>query len=281
VTTDGTQAAGEQPVDSSTEDEHPTFDTSVAHIARVYDYWLGGKDNYAADRRAGDEAIQSYPDMASSVRANREFLARAVRYLAAEAGIRQFLDIGTGIPTANNTHEVAQSVAPDSRVVYVDNDPIVLAHARALLTSSPQGVTDYIDADLRDTETILARAARSLDFSRPVAIMLIAILHVISDDDHPYQIVAKLIDAVPPGSYLALSHVASDIEPDKVAETRKRLNRLMYQKGTYRSHDQVARFFGGLDMIEPGVVVVPQWRPDSDLEANRPTVMWGGVGRKS
>jgi hypothetical protein len=281
VTTDGTQAAGEQPVDSSTEDEHPAFDTSVAHIARVYDYWLGGKDNYAADRRAGDEAIQSYPDMASSVRANREFLARAVRYLAAEAGIRQFLDIGTGIPTANNTHEVAQSVAPDSRVVYVDNDPIVLAHARALLTSSPQGDTDYIDADLRDTETILDRAARTLDFSRPVAVMLIAILHVISDDDHPYQIVAKLIDAVPPGSYLALSHVASDIEPDKVAETRKRLNRLMYQKGTYRSHDQVARFFGGLDMIEPGVVVVPQWRPDSDLEAKRPTVMWGGVGRKS
>jgi hypothetical protein len=280
VTSDGTPAAGERPVDSSGEDERPTFDTSVAHIARVYDYWLGGKDNYAADRQAGDEAIQAYPDMASSVRANRAFLARVVRYLAAEAGIRQFLDIGTGIPTANNTHEVAQSVAPECRVVYVDNDPIVLAHARALLTSHPAGVTAYIDADLRDTGTILTEAAQTLDFSRPVAVMLIAILHLIGDDDDPYAIVAKLAGAVTPGSYLALSHVASDIEPDRVAEAGRRLNRLLYQKGTYRTHAQVERFFDGLDMVEPGVVPVPQWRPDSDLEAKRASVMWGGAGRK-
>jgi S-adenosyl methyltransferase len=281
VTSNGTPAAGQRPGGTpSSEDEHPAFDTSVAHLARVYDYWLGGKDNYAADRRAGDEAIQAYPDMASSVRANRAFLARVVRYLAAEAGIRQFLDIGTGIPTANNTHEVAQSIAPECRVVYVDNDPIVLSHARALLTSSSEGVTAYLDADLRDTGTILAQAAQTLDFSRPVAVMLIAILHVIGDEDDPYGIVAKLTGAVPPGSYLALSQVASDIEPDKMAETRKRLNRLMHQKGTYRSHAEVARFFDGLDMVEPGVVPVPQWRPDSDIEAKRPSVMWGGVGRK-
>jgi hypothetical protein len=280
VTTEGTPAAGEQPDDSPSPDERPAFDTSVAHLARVYDYWLGGKDNYAADREAGDQAIQAYPDMASSVRANRAFLARVVRYLAGEAGIRQFLDIGTGIPTANNTHEVAQSVAPSCRVVYVDNDPIVLAHARALLTSRPEGATDYIDADLRDTATILAQAAKTLDFSQPVAVMLIAILHVIGDGDDPYGIVATLMNAVPPGSYLAISQVASDVEPEKMAETRKRLNRLMYQKGSYRSHAQVTRFFDGLDMVDPGVVLVPQWRPDSDIEANRRSVMWGGVGRK-
>jgi hypothetical protein len=280
VTTDGTPAAGEQPDDSPSPGEHPAFDTSVAHLARVYDYWLGGKDNYAADREAGDQAIEAYPDMVSSVRANRAFLARVVRYLAGEAGIRQFLDIGTGIPTANNTHEVAQSVAPSCRVVYVDNDPIVLAHARALLTGHPDGATEYIDADLRDTATILAQAAKTLDFSRPVAVMLIAILHVISDGDDPYGIVATLMDAVPPGSYLAISQVASDVEAERMAETRKRLDRLMYQKGSYRTHAQVTRFFDGLDMVDPGVVLVPQWRPDSDIEASRRSVMWGGVGRK-
>src|SRR5258708_13788856 len=162
---------------ASSEDEHPTFDTSVAHIARVYDYWLGGKDNYTADREAGDQAIQAYPDIVHSVRANRVFLARTVRYLAREQGIRQFLDIGTGIPTANNTHEVAQSVAPDCRGVYVDNDPVVLSHARALLTNRPQGATDSIDADLRHTHKILAQAARTLNSARPVAMMRIAMPH--------------------------------------------------------------------------------------------------------
>jgi S-adenosyl methyltransferase len=257
-----------------------SFDTSVAHIARVYDYWLGGKDNFAADRVAGDEALQAYPDLVSSVRANRAFLARGVRYLAAEAGIRQFLDIGTGIPTANNTHEVAQAVAADSRVVYVDNDPIVLAHARALLVSGPSGATDYLDADLRDTDRILDYARERLDFTRPVGVMLVAVLHLVGPEDDPYGIVRQLIDAVPPGSYLLLSHVASDIEPEKMAEMGKRLNRLLAQKGTYRSQPEVAAFFDGLDIVEPGVVPVQHWRPDSEVEAARRAAMWGGIGRK-
>jgi S-adenosyl methyltransferase len=281
VTSDGTPATGERPGDITfNQDEHPTFDTSVAHVARVYDYWLGGKDNYAADREAGNQAIEAYPDIVVSVRANRAFLARVVRYLARDQGIRQFLDIGTGIPTANNTHEVAQSAAPDCRVVYVDNDPIVLAHARALLTSRPEGATDYIDADLRDTQKILAQAARTLDFSQPVAVMLIAIMHAIRDDEDPYAIVTTLLDAVPPGSYLALSHVASDIIPAQAADMIKRLNRLMYEKTTPRRQADVGRFFDGLDVVEPGVVRVQEWRPDTESEAGSTSNMWGGVGRK-
>jgi hypothetical protein len=203
-----------------------------------------------------------------------------VRYLAGEEGIRQFLDIGTGIPTANNTHEVAQSVAPDSRVVYGDNDPVVLSHARALLTSQPDGATDYIDADLRDTKKILAQAARTLDFSRPVAVMLIAIMHAIEDHEDPYATVATLMEAVPPGSYLVLSHVASDIVPAQAADMIRRLNRLMYEKTTPRRQADVERFFGGLDMLEPGVVRVQQWRPDTEAEATTPSNMWGGMARK-
>jgi trans-aconitate methyltransferase len=263
-----------------TSDLHPTFDTGVAHLARVYNYWLGGKDNYAADRAAGDAAIAAYPDLVASVRANRAFLARSVRYLVTRAGIRQFLDIGTGIPSANNTHEVAQAQAPDSRVVYVDNDPVVLAHARALLTGTSQGATDYIDADLRNTDSILEQAARTLDFSRPVSIMLIAVLHMISDDDGPYEIVARLIDAVPSGSCLALTHVASDIEPEKQAEAARRYNRLAHDKQNHRSHDEVLRLFSGLDIVAPGIVPVQQWHPDSDAEAKGPSAMWGAVGIK-
>ena len=261
-------------------DEPPSFDTSVAHVARVYDYWLGGQDNYAADRKAGEQAIRAYPDIVFSVRANRAFLARTVRYLAGEAGIRQFLDIGTGIPTANNTHEVAQSAAPGCRVVYVDNDPVVLAHARALLVSSPQGVTSYIDADLRDTGTILAQAAQTLDFSRPIAVMLMAILQHIDDTGDPYGVVAELLDAVPPGSYLALSHPAADIEAEAMGEMAQRLNQLMAEKVTFRGQAEVARFFDGLDMVTPGMVRVQQWRPDTETEANSPAALWGGVGRK-
>jgi len=262
------------------QDEPVDFDTSVAHIARVYDYWLGGKDNFAADREAGHEALQAYPDLVSSVRANRAFLARGVRYLAAEAGIRQFLDIGTGIPSANNTHEVAQRVAPGSRVVYVDNDPIVLAHARALLVAGPDGATDYLDADLRDTANILEHAAGFLDLSQPVGVMLVAVLHLISPDDDPYGIVRQLMAAVPPGSHLLLSHVASDIEPEKMAEMGKRLNRLLSQKGWYRSQPEVAGFFAGLEVVPPGIVPVQQWRPDSEVEAARRSAMWGGVALK-
>src|SRR5260221_5176889 len=214
---------------TSSQGGHPTFDTRVAHLARVYDYWLGGKDNYAADREAGDQAIQAYPDIVYSVRANRAFRARTVRYLAREEGIRQFLDIGTGIPTANNTHEVAQSVAPDCRVVYVDNDPVVLSHARALLTSRPEGATDYIDADLRDTQKILAQAARTLNFSRPAAVMLIAIMNAIGGDEDPNEIVDTLMDAVPQGHFLALSHLDPSIVPAQAADMIRRLNRPMYE----------------------------------------------------
>ena len=261
--------------------ERPAFDTSVAHIARVYDYWLGGKDNFAADRAAAEQAIAAYPDIVFSVRANRAFLARAVRYLASEAGIRQFLDIGTGIPSSSNTHEVAQSVAPESRVAYVDNDPVVLAHARALLTSGPHGVTSYLDADLRDTGRVLSAAAETLDFSQPVAIMLMAILQHVDNADNPYAIVAALVDAVPAGSYLALSHPASDIEAQAQGELARRLNQTMAEKVTLRDRAQVARFFDGLELVEPGLVRVPEWRPASEAEASSPAGLWGGVGRKS
>jgi hypothetical protein len=254
------------------------IDTSVAHSARVHDYWLGGKDNFAADRAAGDAVIQAYPGIVASVRANRAFLARVVRFLAAEAGIRQFLDIGTGIPASNNTHEVAQSLAPGCRVVYVDYDPVVLLHAQALLTSSAQGALNYIDADLRDPQKILAEAARTLDFSRPVAVMLIAIMHLIGDQDDPIGIIRQLMDAVPAGSYLALSQVASDIEAEQMAEAAQRYNRLARETQRHRSHAEVMRFFDGLELLEPGLVPVQRWRPASQIEARAHSAMWGGVG---
>jgi S-adenosyl methyltransferase len=256
------------------------IDTSVAHSARVHDYWLGGKDNFAADRAAGDAVMEAYPDIIMSVRANRAFLARVVRYLAAEAGIRQFLDIGTGIPAANNTHEVAQSVAPSCRVVYVDYDPVVLLHARTLLSSSVQGAVDYIDADVRDPQAILEHAGRTLDFSRPVAVTLIAIMHLIGDQDDPYGIVRQLMAAVPAGSYLALSQVASDIQAEQIAESAMRYNRLARETLRLRSQDEILRFFDGLEMVEPGLVPVPQWRPASELEARARSAVRGGVGRK-
>jgi O-methyltransferase involved in polyketide biosynthesis len=257
------------------------FDARVAHPARVYDYWLGGKDNFEADRIAGEATIAAYPAIRASARANRAFLARSVRFLAAEAGVRQFLDIGTGLPTASNTHEVAQSVAPESRIVYVDNDPLVLSHARALLSSSPEGVTDYLDADLRDTDRILKLAAATLDFSQPVAIMLLAILHYIPDLDQAQRIVARLLSAVPSGSYLTISHAASDISPKEMAEMIKRMNEHLAEGNHVgRSRDVVARFFADVDLVEPGVVKVTQWRPASAVEAEGPTSLWGGVGRK-
>ncbi len=260
--------------------EQPAFDTSVAHPARVYDYWLGGKDNFAADREAAERVLAVSPGLRFRVRANRAFLARSVRYLAGEAGIRQFLDIGTGIPSANNTHEVAQAVAPDARIVYVDNDPIVLAHARALLTSTELGATAYIQADLRDTQAILGQAAGTLDFSRPVAIMLLGILHLISDAEDPYRIVAQLLDAVPACSYLTISHPASDIHPSQ-AEAQRRYNERVSTPQTMRNHAEVCRFFDGLVMVPPGVVYVHTWRPGPGAEVpGDVTSAHGGVGRK-
>jgi len=282
VTSDGTPGTAEphEGIPPTGHGAALSIDTSVAHVARVYDYWLGGKDNFAADRRAGEQAIQAYPDIVYSVRANRAFLARTVRYLAKDAGIRQFLDIGTGIPTANNTHEVAQSATPGSNVVYVDNDPVVLTHARALLVSDERGRTNYIDADLRDTGRILAEAALTLDFSQPVAIMLMAILQHIDETEDPYAIVDSLLAAVPPGSYLAISHPAADIETEAMAQMAERLNKLMAEKVTFRTRPQVARFFDGLELVEPGMVRVQTWRPASEIEAKSPAALWGGVGRK-
>jgi SAM-dependent methyltransferase len=259
----------------------PPFDTSVAHQARAYDYLLGGKDNYAADRAAAEAMLKIYPEMAFAVRANRAFLGRAVRYLAAEAGMRQFLDIGTGIPTAGNTHQVAQAIAPESRVVYVDYDPVVLAHARALLTSNEAGATDYIHADLRDTPAILAQAAGLLDFTKPVAVTLIAILHAVPDDDDPHAIVATLLDAVPPGSHLAISHPASDLlGRETVDDLTVVSDRMMRQEIAYRGREQVARFFDRTDLVAPGLVRAEEWRPDPDSTDAGTSALWCAVGRK-
>jgi len=259
----------------------PDFDTSVPHIARVYDYWLGGKENFTADRELGERTLQAYPNLVLSARSNRAFLARAVRFLAAETGIRQFLDIGTGIPTANNTHEVAQRAAPDCRIVYVDNDPIVLSHARALLTSSPEGACAYLDADLRDPDKILALAANTLDFSKPVAVMLIAVLHFVGDDAEASGIVNRLMDACAGGSFVTISHAASDIDTEQLSEMVRRLNESMAEKATLRDRAGVARLFDGLELIEPSVVRTAGWRPDSELEATSPAALWCGVARKS
>ena len=277
---DNRSVTGSGGADMGGAGESTPFDTSVAHVARVYNYWLGGKDNFAADRAAGEQAIKAFPGIPLSARSNRAFLARAVRFLAGDAGIRQFLDIGTGIPSANNTHEVAQSAAPTSRVVYVDNDPIVLTHARALLASDPAGATDYIDADMRDPQQILAQAGRLLDFSRPVTLMLMAVLQHLDDEDSPYQIVQTLMDALPPGSYLAISHPANDIDAEAMAKMADSLNRMMAEKVTFRDRAGVARFFEGLELVEPGLVQASKWRPISESEATSPAALWGGVARK-
>ena len=257
------------------------FDTSVAHPARVYDYWLGGKDNFAADREAAEAVIAARPSILFDIRANRAFLGRAVRWLAAEAGVRQFLDIGTGIPAADNTHQVAQGVAPTSRIVYVDNDPIVLVHARALLTSNAEGATAYLEGDLRQPEPILAGAAKTLDFEQPIAVLLIGVLHLIADAENPNEIINTLIAAVPSGSYLALTQPASDINAEVVAEGARRYNQHVSTKQTRRNHAETARFFDGLELVEPGLVQVHRWRPDPDAEGlDREVSAWGGIGRR-
>jgi hypothetical protein len=220
------------------------------------------------------------PSARTGPRENRAFLGRAVRFLTAEAGIRQFLDIGTGLPTTNNVHEVAQGIAPSSRVVYVDNDPVVLLHARALLTSHPEGATEYIDADLNDPEKILRGATALLDFSRPVAVILMAILQHIDDAHDPYAIVATLMSALPAGSYLAISHPASDIDAEAMAKMADVLNKTMAEKVTFRDRAAVSEFFAGLDLVEPGLVQASKWRPASEMEAASPAALWAGVARK-
>jgi hypothetical protein len=256
----------------------PDLDTGVANPARIYDVWLGGKDNFAADREAAQAVIEVFPAIIPGVQANRAFLGRAVRYLAGEAGIRQFLDIGTGIPTKGNVHEVAQAVAPESRIVYVDNDPIVLTHARALLSSTPQGATSYIEADLRDVEKILREAAATLDFDQPIAITLLMILMLV---DNPYEIVARLMDAVPSGSYLVISHPASDIDTGQISQAYDRLNERMGDvQGTLRTREEVADFFDGLEMVPPGLVQLHRWRPEPGADVSYQIPAYAGIGRK-
>ncbi|MEW1723081.1 SAM-dependent methyltransferase [Streptomyces sp. NPDC093109] len=243
-------------------DEPGRIDTSRAHPARVYDVFLNGKNHYPVDREAAAAALSANPRGYLDVRHNRDFLRRAVGSLAAESGIRQFLDIGTGLPTEQNVHQIAQHIAPESRIVYVDNDPVVLAHARALLTSGPDGVTDYIDADFRDPAAILRDASKTLDLSRPVALVLVAILHFIEDDE-AYGIVKHLVDALPSGSCVALSHLTEDLNPvqiGKVAQT-------YHERGftfVLRSRERLLKFFtdSGLELAAPGIVPAHHWRPD-------------------
>ncbi|HEX6678477.1 MAG TPA: SAM-dependent methyltransferase [Actinomycetes bacterium] len=265
---------------STTNDElPPELNTGVPQTARIWNYWLGGKDNFPVDRQVGDQILEAFPAIVENARASRAFLARAVRYLAGEAGIRQFLDVGTGLPTANNTHEVAQAVAPDSRIVYVDNDPIVLVHARALLTSNPQGATAYVDADLRDPDKVLREAARTLDLAQPVAVMLMGILGHIADDDEARSIVERLMGAVPSGSYLTMND-GTDTSAE-VVEAARIWNESANPTYHLRSPDRIARFFDGLELVEPGVVSPPRWRPEPS-SAGLPAEVDSscGVGRK-
>jgi SAM-dependent methyltransferase len=274
-TTGGTNDAG-------TEQLPPEIDTSVPQSARVYDYLLGGKDNFPADRALGDQIIERLPTIRPQVREQRAFLARTVRYLTAEAGIRQFLDIGTGIPTAGNVHDVAQAIAPSSRVLYVDNDPIVLAHSRALLQGTQEGRLAFILADLRDPEAILAdpTLARTLDLTQPVGLVLIGITHHLRDADDPRRIVETLLDAMAPGSYLVLSQITGDFDP----ETMREVAAAVEQDGipyVVRSKTDTEPFFEGLELVEPGLVPIAAWRPDPGTEQDpRSVSAYGGVARK-
>jgi S-adenosyl methyltransferase len=262
----------------------PQVDTSRPHSARMYDYFLGGKNHFAADREMAAKVLASTPMARTSARENRAFLGRAVRFLAAEAGIRQFLDIGTGLPTANNVHEVAQAVAPGSRVVYADNDPMVLAHARALLTSSPEGRTAYIQADLRDPGSLLGSPVlrEVLDLGQPVALMLIAVLHFIPDEDEPGKVIAALLDALPPGSYLAASHTTAEHDRERWASLEEAY-RSGGIRGQLRDSGEFARLaFTGLRLVPPGVTLVSQWRPAGSGPPPTPAEVsiYGGVARK-
>ena len=265
-------------------EQPPEIDTSRPHAARIYDYYLGGKNHFAADRETADKVLQSWPSIRVAAREQRKFLGRAVRYLAEEAGIRQFLDIGTGLPTADNVHEIAQAVAPESRVVYVDNDPLVLAHARALLTSTPEGRTAYIHADLRDSASILSDPVTRevLDFSQPVALILVGILHLIPDEDEPARIIAALVDALSPGSYLVSSQLTAEHDQAR-AGAGEQTFRGAGLRGQLRDSGEFARMaFAGLDLAPPGVVLVSEWRTDDSGSAPKPAEVscYGAVARK-
>jgi hypothetical protein len=258
------------------------FDTGTPHPARRYNYWLGGKDNFAADRESGDLLARSYPAARIAARANRAFLGRAVGFLARDAGLRQFLDIGTGLPTAENTHEVAQRIAPQARIVYVDNDPMVMAHARALLTSTPEGETRYLEEDLRRPADILS-SLEIIDLSRPVALMLVAVIHFLPSQEEARSIVSTLVDALPSGSYLTMSCATTDfLTPELKANWDESL-RTGRSDVHPRTRAEFEEFFTGLDLIDPGIVAVSEWRPDPDAEEHPTPVeasIFGAVARK-
>jgi hypothetical protein len=275
--TSGVRPVPEQPASR--------IDPSVPHPARRYDYWLGGKDNFAADRKSGDAVAAAYPAIRTTVIENRRFMHRATRYLAETAGVRQFLDIGTGIPTSPNLHEIAQGVAPQSRVVYVDNDPIVLAHARALLTSSPEGAAAYVDADLRDPERILDHpdVRATIDFDRPVGLMLVAILHFLTDADDPYAITRRLVKALPSNSYVVISHATTDLVSREVAATAAPVTRTSMIDMAFRTRGEFGAFFDDLELVPPGISPVTEWRPDDSPEQRRAAAqasMYAAVARK-
>ncbi len=256
------------------------INTYVPHAPRIWNYWLGGKDNFAVDREIGDRMAAMYPDIVRLAIADRAFLGRAVRHLVAEEGIRQFLDVGTGLPTAENTHQVAQALAPESRVVYVDNDPLVLSHARAVLVGTPEGATDYIDVDLHDPEAIVRRAAATLDFDRPVAIMLLGVLIYIEDTEEAYSIVNRLLAAVPPGSFLVVAHSTSEVYGAATEDVVRHRNSVVEPPMKLRSGAEIRRFFDGLRLLEPGVVSCTRWRPDAGAASEREVDEFCGVARK-
>lgn len=269
---DNTYPPGQRP---------PPVDASVAHSARFWDYLLGGKNNYPVDREVGEQILARDPGLRHTARADRGFLIRAVRYLTGEAGIRQLLDIGTGLPTANNTHQVAQADAPECRIVYVDNDPLVLAHARALLTSTPQGATAYIHADLRDPDMILQEATRTLDFTRPIGLMLLGVVNYIINSDEAHTVVDRLLDALPSGSYLALSHPTAEVHGEAVEESVRLWNSTGAAPVRTRTRQELISFFDRLELLEPGVVPCSRWRPESrDLGTLVEVHQYCGVGRK-
>jgi S-adenosyl methyltransferase len=260
--------------------EPAQIDISVPQSARIWNYWLGGKDNYAVDRAAGDAVLVRIPDIADGARAERAFLNRAVRFLVREAGIRQFLDIGTGLPTLENTHQVAQAVDPTCRIVYVDNDPLVMAHVRVLLVGTREGATDHVQADLRDPEAILAAAARTLDFGEPIGLMLLGVVNHIMDDAEAYGAVARLVAALPAGSHLVLSHSTAEIHGELMLEVMRETTARGGTPIRARTRGEIERFFNGMELLDPGVVSCSRWRPMVPGPAEPAEVyLFGGVGR--
>lgn len=278
MTDDRSPAQGEPGHEGPDTTAGTGIDTTVPHSARIWNYWLGGKDNYAVDREAGDQFSAIYPQIVDIARADRAFLGRVIRFLAGEAGMRQLLDVGTGLPTVDNTHQVAQRVAPESRVVYVDHDPLVLTHARALLTSTPEGDTNYVDADMRDPQKVLREAAKWLDLTQPVALTFMGVLGHIVDYDEARSIVAALLDGLPSGSYLAINDSINTSEAlEEALRQYEASGAVPYRT---RSLEQFTGYFNGLELVEPGVVNVEDWRPDPGSSRGPEIPQVGAVGRK-